>query len=316
MKKVVIWVCLAVMLLGMSGCQNGPVYTGENTGTSCGNITMGQGKFAYSNGFIYFCSESKTVYEYDMESGVTVTLDLKDIGMPWGMFVSEDYIFLASGGIRYISKDGKKEGTPFAREDGCKQFFADGADGFYLNYVGESLFHRNMNTGEETELLSGVNGYYVDDSFIYAAVISEESYQLFRGSRTDFRFEAVELNVEPIAVNAGADGIFLSSKGSYQIVWYKDGTETQLPIYGTYYQNIGGSIIYSDSTEYKNGCFPVKKYDLQTGETTLLCENVFDFCVLEERYVCCQCRTGNETFYDLIDLQNGEPVRMYPPEEE
>jgi len=48
----------------------------------------------------------------------------------------------------------------------------------------------------------------------------------------------------------------------------------------------------------------------------LLCENVYDFCILEDRYICCQCANPGAATFILIDTQTNEMTQMYPTEEE
>lgn len=326
MKKTILYsgvvvatICmlLVAVVLFVSTGEREEQYTGRNIGTTCGNINMGQGKFAYSNGFIYFSDFGK-IYEYNTQNGKTVVLPLDKVSTyPTSLFVSSNAVWFSDyKGLQYITKDGKKQDKLFERDGKCVQFYADEMDAYYLSGVEGSLYHRDMSTGTETQLISYVNGYYVDNNSIYAVAKrdgkKDNEWMLYQKRRSDAEFEEISLSFQPIAVNVLGDTIYLAQRKTYQITKYKNGVETPLPIYGTYFQAIDDCIIYSDSTGFKNSCFPIKNYNMNTGENALLCENVYDFCIFEDRYLCCECIRSSEVYYMLIDLKMNTSVQMYP----
>ena len=314
MKRIYSIAVLLLFLLSLCGCrQKGPVYSGEKTGTTCANITMGGGIFAYGNGFVYYCDAYKNIYEYDIESKKTVRLELENPSpmLSCNLFQSQDYIFYGVGAIEYISKDGKEKGVLYTPEcGGCLQAFADGQDLFYIDCLDGNLYHGNLTTGEETTLARVINGYYVDDDSIYAVAMEDgDAMQLFVSSRDEFRFTPVALSFQPIAVIADGDTLYLSKAGSWQIIKYQDGKETEFPIQSWKYQILGDAIYYLDKNGFSNSCSPLKKYDMNTGEITLVCDTVFKFCILEGRYVCCEV-WGDESGCYIIDLETGTKEKM------
>lgn len=315
MKRIIACIGLLAILLTVSGCGEkvyDEVYTGINTGTTCGNITMGNGSFTYSNGFIYY-SDYVNLYEYDTESGKTVTLKLEgNMVIPKSLFVSGDCLYYAQSGVKYITKDGKKEGVLFERPDGCFQFFADGMDAYYLNGQAGSFFYRDMETGEEHELATDVLVYYVDDKNVYYASITNDSpltTGLFQADRDTLEFKQVELSFDPITVYVCSEGMFLARMGTYQLVQYANGIERELPMRTLYYQVHNGCLIYVDADGFSDSYPPVKSYDLKTGETTVLCENVYNFSILEDRYACFKCMSNDFSFC-MMDMETGETVQM------
>ena len=305
-------ICI-ILLTSICGCQPKQLYVGENTGMTCANAVMGHGQFAYSNGFIYFYY-ANSIYEYDTQTGKTITLNMENT-YPEIAFLSEDYIYykniLDLSNLSCVTKNGKTQHTvfhyPFA--DGMNMYFLDGG-----------LIRRDMSTGEETMLIASAVTYHIDDSSIYAVVIEDdEKWGLYRSDIEDVQFTKVELTFEPMAVYSTGSALYLAENYtsdlqehySCQIIHYASGQETRLPIYSPYYQILGDSVIYLDETSYSDSCFTAKSYDLETGEESVLCNEVFDFCILEERYICFRCQGKDGVWWDLLDWQTGETVRMH-----
>ena len=78
------------------------------------------------------------------------------------------------------------------------------------------------------------------------------------------------------------------------MIRYRNGEETRLPICAYDYQILDGHLIYRDEGKRKT----LKCYDLSTGETKVLCDTLFDFGILEGRYICSLCHDGNVQIYD------------------
>lgn len=313
MKKRVCTVILLLLVLVMNTSCTAPEFSIENgsSGTTCANVTMGNGIFACRDEFIYY-TDGQTIYEYDLQSRKTILLVPKNTSGIKSMLVIPDYIGFAIDGLKAITRDGKHSKTIFDRGGNCIQFFTDGEVAYYMDYIEENLYQRDMQTGEETVLCEGILSYHVDDNYIYAVTKKDDQRRLSRSEKETIEFKEIKLSFEPIAVYSCDRGVFMAQKGDYQIICYENGVETKLPIYGTFYQTIDNCVIYSDSTEYMNGCFPLKSYNLDTGVETLLCKNVFDFCILENRYICCECVTDMGTVFQYYDWQTGETVQMYP----
>ena len=200
---------LAAVLCLPAGC--GVNYTGnpDNDSTSCGNITMGEGKFAYADGVVYF-ADFTNVYEYDTETGKIVILDAKSDDVR-SIYVQDDYIYFACKGLRRLSRDGKKVQQVMEWEEGCLQLYIEDSDAYYLAPgIEGSLYHRNLEDGAETELLKDVLAYYVDDTNLYAVADKDEIPCLFVGDKEKRDLSVQELSFSPIEVFASEDGLYLS----------------------------------------------------------------------------------------------------------
>ena len=320
LKKIVCIIISVILLLSICGCQSKELYTGKNPGMTCANAVMGHGQFAFSNDFIYFYY-ANSIYEYDIQTEKTLTLNMEDT-YPEIAFLSEDYIYykniLALNELRCITKDGKAKHTLFEREGVFHYPFADGMNLYFLD---GGLIRRDMTSGEETMLIASAVTYHIDDSSIYAVVIEDdEKWSLYRSDIENILFTKVELTFEPMAVYSTGSELYLAERCytanaeglfSCQIIRYSEGQETELPIYSTYYRILDNCVIYSDDNTYENSRFTVKSYDLETGEESVLCNDVFDFCILEERYICFRCQGKGGIWWDLLDWQTGETVRMH-----
>lgn len=293
-----------ILLTTFTGCQKVVTYNGDASGTTCANITMRSGKFAYSNGFIYF-SYFGTFYEYDIESGKVIQFDIGSSAR--SLFAAGEYIYYIADGLQCTRKDGKKQFSIYDLGGKGAQFFADGMDAYYLDGIEGSLYHRDLQTNAETTLISDVLAYCVDANTVYAIARKDDGVPaLFESSRDTLAFEQVSLSFSPITVYANGDSLYLAERGSHQIIRCKDGEEERLPLFGLYYQVLDGSLVYMDSTTYASSCFTLKSEDLSTGETTVICEDVYDFCILEGRYICC------ETLPDRSDtfITQNDPVQF------
>lgn len=333
MKRVTLLV--ALLLLCLSGChqENAHITTEPTTepvdhtdiaqkigttgnhinGTTSGNIAMGMGAFACSDGYIYF-SGYDMIYEYSIESGVVVELPLENAGWPWCLSVSRDEIrFSGAGGINSVSKDGKAQKVTTEMPTSTSLYF-DENDIYYLTSMGGTLCHKNLRTGEMTEYFSFVNTYFVTANSVYVCAkddaLADEKLYLFKASREDMAFKKIELDKEPIAVCVNGDDIFYAKSGnSWTVYRYTDGEETKLPVKSFFFQSIGKQIIYIDQRTQE-----LKGYNWETEEDTVLYESAMVFCILEDRYVCLQ--SGGADNYILIDLYTGTTTDMLPEPEE
>ena len=80
-------------------------------------------------------------------------------------------------------------------------------------------------------------------------------------------------------------------------------TKEKSPVFGTYYQVIDGKIIYLDATTYFDSCYDLVSYDMKSGQSEVICENVFDFGVLEADYIYIQCDTIPDSKFYLYDYK-------------
>ena len=76
---------------------------------------------------------------------------------------------------------------------------------------------------------------------------------------------------------------------------------TPLPIYTWFYQVLDGCILYRDDN------YELKSYDLETGKTEKLAKDVFDFSVLEGRYICIEQFNKAPI---MLDWTTGDTVKL------
>lgn len=311
-KILCLLLVLAFIFTG-SGCSREDIFAyTEDSGNTCANAVMGNGVFAYSNDFIYIASDTGVIKEYDIQSGKTVTLDIGVGEFPTSLFVATDYLcYLSNRSLYRITKDGKqKESIPGI--EGC-HLYAEGNDYYYLTNKGESLYRGNFETNERTLLYDKALSYYVDDSYIYVVCDNEDDvYMFLRSPKDRIEFETIELSFYPIAMTAKGDDLFFTSGGEgvrWQVIHYRDGVETTLPIYSYFYQVLDNTLIYADDATF-NGRFDINAYDLETGEITPLMENVLEFSILEDRYICAACYKDNTCWWVMLDWQTGEMTYM------
>lgn len=337
MKKFILLVTLLILCL--LGCHQESAYittvpttevidystmaekigtTGNHiNGTTSGNISMGLGTFSYSDGYIYF-SDYNAIYEYSLESGITVKLSVEGDGWPpFFLYVLGDKImFSGEKGIETISRDGKEQSVLYEGVSGWSTYI-DGNDCYYLTAQGGVLCHRDFLTGVTNEYFGFVNTFFVTEDSIYACA-DEKAYDgsntpetaVYVASREDMVFTKVETSENPIAVCVNGDDLFYAKWGKTWYIYHiSDGVEEKLPIQSFYFQSIGEQIIYID----KNS-LALKSYNWKTEEERLLSETVLHFCILEDRYVC--LRTGDvESDFIMIDLYTDTVTDMLPEPE-
>ena len=315
-----LFLCLLFPCL-LGGCGITPDIPFQNGGTTCGNITMGRGGSAYSNGFIYTFSLSGGIYEYDLESNKTILLAPSDNTFRCqSLYATDQYLYYWQRGLQCMTKDGQKSTTVFERPDGCCQLFIQGEDSYFLNGVGGQLFYRNLTTGAEKVLAEHVNSYHTDAGYLYAISIPDaadrSTFRLLRFPLDTLEPEVMPLQMAPIAVYASGSTLILSSMGTYQLVRYADGTETQLPVYSLFYQVLDHSLIYMDEADFNSADFyTVRSYDLETGEIQTLMDHVISFTILENRYVVARRNGSHSDFYSVYDWETQQEISTFGQQE-
>jgi len=83
------------------------------------------------------------------------------------------------------------------------------------------------------------------------------------------------------------------TKHRYRVNLLRNGETTALPVYSWFYQVLDGNILYREEETYALKC-----YEVSTGEVTTLAENVFEFSVLEDRYICIDEFNTDPVIYD------------------
>ena len=276
----------------------------ETTGTTMANSVMGEGGFVYSDGLIYY-SEEGVMYRFDPETGETWQMLLPDkYTSTFHMFATEYYICYADMRSELYAWP-KEGGTPeiIYQGLGTTDLYAEGMM-LYTTNAKEHLSRIDLRTGEEELLVGDINSYYVDDTYIYAVQSDMNKKHFLRSRKDAIDFEKIDLSFYPIKVLANGEDLYFCEGGkSYQVIHYRDGVETRLPVKAYDYQILDGELIYRDLDEQA-----VKAYDLKTGETEVLWENVVYFSILKERYLCFIC-VGEDSRY-ILDWQTGESSQL------
>ena len=144
--------------------------------------------------------------------------------------------------------------------------------------------------------MPAVNTYFVDDHYIYATCVGAENVFL-RSDKESADFVEIPLSFYPIKVFADGEDLYFCEGGegkSYQLIHYRDGVETRLPIHAYDYQILDGHVIYRDLDT--RGV--LRSYNLETGESEVLHDKMFDFSILEGRYICMLCYGSDVLVYD------------------
>ena len=289
---------LSITVAASTGILSG-LLKGKDNGSTVANLSTGMGSFVYSDNAIY-SGEPGHIYKYDLEGKLLKTYKLdSEQESPMYMFATKDAIVYVDSynKLMVLPKNGTQAKQVAA---GISMTFVY-VDGTYLYTTEgtEMLTRIDLVTGEATRLLENVNTYYIDDTYIYAVQPGEGSYY-FRSPKDTVAFEKIPLDFEPNKVIADGQDLYFcqwveedlreDSNMRYRVNLVSNGKTTQLPVYSWFYQVLDGCVLYLE-----DGTCCVRCYDLQTGETRLLQENVFEFSVLEDRYIC-------------FDLYNQAPV--------
>ena len=282
----------------------------DSTGTTMANSVMGLGKFAYSEGKIYY-GQNGRIYSYDLDTGETKTLLLPSAyNDAYNLFATEYYICYSDlrDGLWALPKDGG-EPVPVYQGLGTTALYADGPMLYTTN--GASFLSRiNLLTGKEEKLVEDVISYFVDDTYIYAVQSSDNGKYFLRSEKEEIHFEKITLSFAPIKVFADGEDLYFCEGGleySYQVIHYRDGMETRLPMCSYNYQILDGKLIYEeDADKFRT----VKSYNLKTGEIQVLQERVQSFSILEDRYINFFCVNDEvKACWRILDWQTGEYVQ-------
>lgn len=287
------------MLIPSFGIEEG------NTGTTAANNVMGLGHFAYGDGCIYYSTVGH-IYRYDLEAGTTKTYTLSDkMDDPMQLFVTENYICYTDAWSKLVAlpKDGSTEIILY-EGIGSSYLYADGM----TLYTSEGSI--DLETGSITPWGEELIAWHMDDEFIYGVEGSGSKFFL-RSRKDSLAFEKIELSFSPIKVLADGEDLYFTESGvgeRYQLIHYRDGVETRLPIRAVEYQILDGHVIYRDEDEAGR---MIKSYDLETGEIKVIHQEGFNFSILEGRYVCLLCADSNgQGYYSILDWQTGQLTEL------
>lgn len=318
LKKYSVLLLCALLFFALCGCsRQGEIRITQGNGTTCANIVMAMGRFAYRDGLLYF-ADPENIYEYDIETGKTIFLPVNPPGDPMDLMVSDDHIIYCGYSENYencavaVTKDGKKTTELFKGKEGCYQLYIEEFDAYYLSARGGDLYYRNMADGKEKLILKDALTYFVTAEELYAIQFINEKYVLKICARDNYNFETIPLSFEPIEILVNGENIFLSRKGDYQVVCYCNGSETTLPIRSLKFQVDGDYLFYSDEDTFQNSTWTIKCFGLETQNTTVICEDVMEFGIFEEGYIAFWCRGDTTSWWKLYDKKTNELQQIYP----
>ena len=296
---------LVLTAMASTGILKGLRNAGEN-GATMENLSSSTGNFVYHNGSVYHGTFGY-IHEYDLEGNILKAYPLSNKQeRPCYMFVSEEAILYTAGvASMELSVQPKDGSDPYTveLETGVSNAYADGQ---VLYTIGEGaiLYGIDLVTLEKTELLEDVASYYVDDTYIYA-VQTRNGKAIYRSTKDEIRFEPLPLDFVPNKVVAHGDELYIcrwleeteqkQTGHRYRINLVRDGETTPLPVYSWLYQVVDGCVLYLEE-----GTNALKCYDMTTEETKLVTENVFAFCVFEDRYICIERYNEAPLIYDLL----------------
>lgn len=263
-----------------------PVFTlaEEKTGTTVANNTMTTGMAAREGDMLYL-SASAGLYKYDMNTRQSAFFETEAYSLPHNVFLTESYVcyqdYLYNRfGLYYISKDGAKKG-----------YIYEGISLNGISVVGDCLYGVDgkelkcidLQKGTITTLADNVNCYYVDEEYIY--ILPFEGNYFLVSERNTLEFEKLALSFQPVTMVKDGEDLYFTVGGApekgrsrYQVICYKEGEETALPIYSLRMQIMDEKLLYApdEDSSILMAC------DLMTGKTEVLAEGVFDFYVYED----------------------------------
>lgn len=277
---------------------------GTENGTNCANNTMCLGYFAYDNGDIYCADSNGRIYRYNIATGESVECILTDeMAAPKQLFVTDRYILYTNKwmDLYALPKDGSNE-EPVYQGILSSRVYAEGS----TLYTPDAML--DLYTGEIQQWPVELLNYHVDEDFMYA-ITADDTYTVLKAPKGTMDFETIDVGVRPIQILAHGDDLYMAEMGTYEIIRFRDGKTTRLPVRALEYQILDGKLIYRD--EDSRGTF-LKSYDLETGEIETLCEKAFSFSVLNDQYICVFCAKGQERYYTIIDTLNGTTTRFEP----
>lgn len=284
-----------------------------NTGTNHANIIMGNGHAIYSDGYIYY-GVSNTIYRTNTKTLHTSTFSRNDEFWPEFLCATDKYIcYLTNswtpGGIQLIRMTKDFQTREVLAKGVYSSIYVDGMDIYALD---DKILNRiDLETGETTLIAQDCDMYYVDDNYIYIA--KGNSFSCGRKDVIDF--ERHELSFKPIRMLVHGEDVYFAVQGSWQLIRYRNGREEPLPVHSYYFQFLGDRLIYNDATYYTEHNWTVRNYDLNTGETTSLQENVYNFYILNEQYILFNLNGSNQNVivgtagsdnWVLLDTQTGK----------
>lgn len=314
-KKGSVWLLLFLILL--SGCQKtaGPAQSGP-VQNCCGNSVMGNGTFLMDGPAVYYTDKDR-MYRYDMEKKETLASPVIDVFGQLNLRGETIYYKdLSKGSLCSMGTNGTKGQTVYENTQGesMAQIYMEGDICYYLTGYGGRLIRVDLTSGKEEVLCETVRSFYITGEKIYViqqTAPGEAKTKLLVSGKDSPDFKRIRLSFDPISVYPVQQGtetvLYLNHVGSYELTAVSEEGRIlrELPVHTLYYQVSGGILYYMDQDSFETD-YKLMAYNLDTEETRVLAENVFDFCVLEERYIGI-CQLFKETYL----LYDGEMKEMW-----
>ena len=283
---------------------------------------MGNGEFAYYNGFIYFAPPGNMIAEVDLTTMKVTTLETADMIWMAGLSADEEYVYYRSLDNYYkMTPDGKNsEVISHYSDPNAAYRYNDGKDSFYIQHgILGDFYHEDLETGEVTMLMEFTKYYYVDEDYVYV-IAKDPSWTdttrlaLYRSERDKFDFKKIKLDLEPLAMVI-QDGVMYLNQARYFGLRYLELEEisdleqnyqtNSLPINTLTFQPVAGKIFYVEDAREET--MDMRFYDLETGEISdVIFEDVYVFCVVADRYVC----VHTENSMGIYDAVKGEHLQF------
>lgn len=306
---------LFFLILGMSGCGKNATES-EQQRNGCGNTVMGNGSFLMDEDLVYY-TDKEYIYRYDRTVKEVTVSPAEDVYGQMNFWNGRIvYKKFSDGDLYALNLNGELEGRVYENpeERHIAQLYIEGDDWYYLTGYGGELVRFNPKTRKETVLCDQVRSFYVTEEKVY--VIRQEAEAetiLMVSAKEDMAFETIPLPFSPVCVfpmiTEDTTTLYLNKTETFELVAVSEEGVVlkEYPIHTLYYQVGNESIYYMDQDTFDTD-YRLMSYSIQSGEKKTLADHVFDFCVLEGRYIGI-CRLFENSYW-LYDTVTGEGADM------
>lgn len=294
-KSYAMFIGSCVLLL-LSGCHSAEEperpEIDKTVDLSFYNQTMGNGIAAKTDSYLYYAGEDFNLHEVDLQSLENMTLgnniDAICINVRGDTLYYSDWY---DDGIKALSLMDLSVETVYDQSTIIGLYLTDEYAYSYLSGIGGSLLRVNLSTGEYEELISeSILQYakYGDD--IYYVTESDENPELTvlkKYNENSELTEQIPVGILPITVVVCENEIFMAEQGTWRLYKYQMDTgltEAVEEIRTLYYQVRNGSLYYLDEDDKEMNYF-LKKYTFADASTSILDENVFEFCLFDDESI-------------------------------
>lgn len=328
---------IIVPIFLLSGCRKRQLDGPEKASTTCANITMGMGAFAARDEYIFF-SDDRGIWAYDMLEKKTTLVNGGEVGKCAYINVLPDYIYYTDPAGKGIYRLNRNNGaSEQVLENGGRWLYIDGEQCYYLvdgaseTLPGAALYCNDL-TFQNPKLISeNVISYYAEqirgelsaDVFVIALDPEDPTTQvMLRTDARDIYLSKMITSYTPGTVFGTYDyqlhtatAQLLWEPFSYQVMRHENvAKEMPLPIYSRNVQFLGEKLIYLDDLTAADGKYTLKSYDPETEQIRTLWEDVWEFCILQDRYICIRCADSEQpdgSTWLYYDQKTEETVIMH-----